>query len=188
MVQDGGGGKLPNPVQFLVVDIVICVIAAAGEKGVLNACGQEIAVTHFQIEIVQPFEKAAGGIIRQIAQMVPVNLPDGGSGGVHEPLYRVAALRCAVTTFQRGEDRAVVFFPERPQVGNLCAPDGPGVRHVKNIFQMGPAAVLPNQGDPLGAGTDPPVHGPVPKLHTGAGGGVGTLGVNQELVVKGILV
>ena len=112
MVQDGRGGKLPNPIQFLVVDIIICVVAAAGEKGVLNACGQEIAVTYFQIEIVQPFEKAAGGIIRQIAQVVPVNLPDGGSGGIHEPLYRVAALRCAVTPFQRGEYRAVMFLPE----------------------------------------------------------------------------
>lgn len=188
VMQNGRRGKLPNPVKVLILNIIAGVKATAGKKGVLDTGSQKIAVTHFKIEIVQSLQKTSLGVVGKIAQMLSVNLLHSRGRNLHEALHRVTVLGGTVAALQRGENRAMMLLPERPKVGNLSAPDGPGVRHIENIFQMGPAAVLANQGNPLGAGTDPPVHSSIPKLHAGAGRRVGPLRIDQELIVKGILV
>ena len=44
------------------------------------------------------------------------------------------------------------------------------------------------QGNPFGAGPDPPAHFIIPQLHFRAGRRVGTLGKNEELFVKGVFI
>jgi len=79
-----------------------------------------------------------------------------------------------------------MFLPQIPQVGHFAPLDGTGIGHIKNIFQAGTAAALVDQGNPFGVGFHPPPHRIIPQLHAGAGGGVRALGVDQELVSKGI--
>ena len=188
MVQDGRGGKLVDAIKIIVLNVIASVEAAAGEKGVLDAGGQQITVADFQVEIVQPFQKAALRIIGQIAQMVPVDLPNSGCGYVHKLLNNAAFLRMPIAPFQRGHDGVMMFLPQLPQIRNTRPTDRARVGHIKDIFQMGSASVFLNQGNALRLWFDPSVHGFVPQLHAGAGGSVGPLGMNQELIVKGILI
>ncbi|WP_415535890.1 hypothetical protein [Dehalobacter sp. 4CP] len=63
-----------------------------------------------------------------------------------------------------------------------------GIRHVKHIAQVGAAPAVVDKGDALGALVHPPAQFLVPYLNRSAGGRIGTLGVNQQLVLEGVLV
>ncbi|MEE0250457.1 MAG: hypothetical protein U0H78_05390 [Faecalibacterium sp.] len=64
----------------------------------------------------------------------------------------------------------------------------PGVAYVKDVVQPGKAAGFVQQGDALGSPTHIAVHPVVPDVKIGAGGGIRALGVDHQLVRKGILV
>ena len=60
-----------------------------------------------------------------------------------------------------------------------------GVGYIVNIVQIGlPAVALADEGNRGTAVVDPPAHGAVPCRHVRAGGGIGTLGVDQKLVAE----
>ncbi|MFR2218309.1 MAG: hypothetical protein ACLS53_10815, partial [Faecalibacterium prausnitzii] len=64
----------------------------------------------------------------------------------------------------------------------------PGVAYVKDVVQPGESAGFVQQGDALGTPAHITVHPVVPDVKVGAGGGIRALGVNHQLVRKGILV
>uniref|UniRef100_UPI00356800BF hypothetical protein n=1 Tax=Faecalibacterium prausnitzii TaxID=853 RepID=UPI00356800BF len=64
----------------------------------------------------------------------------------------------------------------------------PGVRHIENIVQSGKSAGFVQQGDALGTPAHIAVHPVVPDVKVGTGGGIRALGVDHQLVRKGILV
>ncbi len=84
MVQDGGGGKLRNTGEVLTLQILHGVQAAAGQEGILDAGGQEIAKAYLQIEAVQFFQEAVPRIIGEVGQMVAVDFIHGAAGHLHD--------------------------------------------------------------------------------------------------------
>ena len=64
----------------------------------------------------------------------------------------------------------------------------PGVRHIENVVQARESAGFVQQSDTLRATSDITVHPVVPDVKVGAGGGIRALGVDHELVCKGVLV
>ena len=64
----------------------------------------------------------------------------------------------------------------------------PGVRHIENVVQSGKSAGFVQQGDALGTPAHIAVHPVVPDVKVGAGGGIRALGVDHQLVCKGVLV
>nr|WP_243135980.1 hypothetical protein [Faecalibacterium prausnitzii] len=64
----------------------------------------------------------------------------------------------------------------------------PGVTYVKDVVQPGEAAGFVQQGDALGTPAHIAVHPVVPDVEVGAGGGIRALGVDHDLVCKGVLV
>ena len=64
----------------------------------------------------------------------------------------------------------------------------PGVAYVKNVVQPGESAGFVQQGDALGTPAHIAVHPVVPDVKVGAGGGIRALGVDHQLVCKGVLV
>jgi len=64
----------------------------------------------------------------------------------------------------------------------------PGVRHIENVVQARESAGFVQQSDTLRATSDIAVHPAVPNIIVGAGGGIRALGVDHELVCKGVLV
>ncbi len=189
MVKDGRGGKLHDAGKVLVLQVVGGVQAAAGQKGVLDTGSQEVPKAHFQIEVVQFFQQTVLHIISQIVQMLPVNLLHRTAGLLHELIAKVRFFRGTVLLLQRLRNSGVVFRPHFPQVGGPRPLDRAGICHIKDVFQLRPAAsIFPNEGDTFGAGLHPASHGIIPQLHAGAGGSVRALGVDQELFVKGIFI
>ncbi|WP_243139292.1 MULTISPECIES: hypothetical protein [unclassified Faecalibacterium] len=63
-----------------------------------------------------------------------------------------------------------------------------GVRHIENVVQPGESAGFIQQSNALGTPTHIAVHPVVPDVEVGAGGGIGALGVDHQLVCKGVLV
>ena len=63
-----------------------------------------------------------------------------------------------------------------------------GVRHIKHIVQTRVSAGFIQQGDALRATPDIAVHPVAPNVKFGAGGGIGPLSVDHQLVCKGVLV
>ena len=168
-MKDGGGGKLRNAPKIFILQVTGRVQAAAFEKSILDAGGQKVLESYFQIEVVQLLQKTARRIAGQIIQMLPVDLVDSG----------------AVFLPQRLHDGSVMFLPQLPQYGRFASPDRTGIRHIKDVLQPGPAAaVLADEGDSYRPGPDPPPHPLIPQLHTGAGRGIRPLGVDQQLVIE----
>ncbi|MFR1693812.1 MAG: hypothetical protein ACLSVF_11105 [Faecalibacterium sp.] len=64
----------------------------------------------------------------------------------------------------------------------------PGVRHIENVVQARESAGFVQQSDTLRATSDIAVHPAVPNIIVGTGGGIRALGVDHELVCKGVLV
>ncbi|WP_270835214.1 hypothetical protein, partial [Faecalibacterium prausnitzii] len=64
----------------------------------------------------------------------------------------------------------------------------PGVAYVKDVIQPGESAGFFQQSDALGTPAHITVHPVVPDVKVGAGGGIGALGVDHQLVCKGVLV
>ena len=64
----------------------------------------------------------------------------------------------------------------------------PGVRHIENVVQARESAGFIQQGDALRATPDIAVHPVAPNVKFGAGGGIGPLSVDHQLVCKGVLV
>ncbi|WP_333490537.1 hypothetical protein [Faecalibacterium prausnitzii] len=63
-----------------------------------------------------------------------------------------------------------------------------GVRHIENVVQPGESAGFVQQSDALGTPAHIAVHPVVPDVEVGAGGGIRALGVDHQLVRKGVLV
>ena len=180
MVKDGGGRKLGDAGKVLVLQVVSGVQSAAGQEGVLDAGGQKVLETHFQIQVVQFFQKTVCYIVSQIMQAVLVNLTDGAAGLFHKLIPEICLLGGAVLPLQSLRNSGMVFRPHFPQVGCSRPLDRAGVRHIKNIFQMGFAAgILPNERDAFRTGLHPAPHGFIPQLHAGAGSSVRALGMDQ---------
>ena len=64
----------------------------------------------------------------------------------------------------------------------------PGVAYVKDVVQPGKSAGFVQQSDALGTPAHITVHPAVPNIIVGAGGGIRALGVDHQLVCKGVLV
>jgi len=121
--------------------------------------------------------------------VVTVDIFHGAAGHLHEPSSHVPLGGGAVPLSQGGEDCGVVLLPYLPQVRLPRTAHRSGVRDVKDIFQawLSPP-VLSYDRYALGTGLYPPAHGAVPQLHAGTGSCIRALGVDQELLVKGVFV
>ena len=82
-------------------------------------------------------------------------------------------------------EKVVIHFPSF-RVARIAPYSG--VRHIKHIVQTRVSAGFVQQGDALGTSAHIAVHPVVPDVEVGAGGGIRALGVDHELVCKGVLV
>ena len=64
----------------------------------------------------------------------------------------------------------------------------PGVRHIENVVQARESAGFVQQSNALGTPAHITVHPGVPDVKIGAGGGIRALGIDYQLVCKGVLV
>ncbi len=181
------GAERVHGLEILPVKPSFRVDAAPGQQQPGDAdgpCGLEF---HLQVKIIIPFQQ---GTVNDVADVLGVVVP--------VVLHQFAGEVCQLLGEVRVAD-PVGFrqhlghrFPEGkihlPEVRVQGVSAGAGIRHVKDIPQVRGAAAVIQQGNPLRAAPDKPVHPVVPDVILGAGGGIRALGVNQKLVGIGVLV
>nr|WP_223474154.1 hypothetical protein [Faecalibacterium prausnitzii] len=94
----------------------------------------------------------------------------------------------AVCSSQCIRNRSFQIIVVLPQVRVTGIAAHPGVRHIENVVQSGKFAGFVQQSDALGTPAHITVHPVVPDVKVGAGSGIRALGVDHQLVRKGILV
>lgn len=189
MVEDGGRGKGGDARQRIILHKFGGVQAAAGEDSVLDAGGEHILVGYLQIHVLLVPQAAITHIIGQLVQVVPIRALYGASGQFHDLIANIPILDGTILALQRFQDGGMVRFLYLPQIGRFGSLHWASIRHVKDIFQAGSAsAVLADEGNALSARFHPAPHPLIPQLHTGAGGGIRALGVDEELFVKRIFI
>ena len=94
----------------------------------------------------------------------------------------------AVGLAQHFRNRLFQVVVELPHLRVTGIAAHPGVRHIENVVQPGESAGFVQQSDALGTPAHIAVHPVVPDVKVGAGGGIRALGVDHELVGKGVLV
>ncbi|MBQ3591608.1 MAG: hypothetical protein II979_06665 [Clostridia bacterium] len=97
-------------------------------------------------------------------------------------------IRHAVILLKRIEHRIHVFLFHPPQVHRTGILTCSGVGKIIHIFQLWCIGIMINQSNPFGATADVPAHGFVPCIVICTSGSIGTLGVDHELFVVGVLV
>ncbi|MCI7100835.1 MAG: hypothetical protein MR946_02030 [Faecalibacterium sp.] len=94
----------------------------------------------------------------------------------------------AIGLAQHFRNRLFQVIVVLPQVRVTGIAAHPGVRHIENVVQSGKSAGFVQQSDALGTPAHITVHPVVPDVKVGAGGGIRALGVDHQLVCKGILI
>lgn len=88
---------------------------------------------------------------------------------------------------QPGRDGTFVLRPVLPEHGIPAILPALSIGDVKDISEKYPAVSVAEQGYSLGAPPDAAAHAVVPEVEPGAGGGVGPLGVDHDLVHEAVL-
>ena len=185
-VQRLRGVKVCYIPEIHVLKISRRINAAAHQQHISNAVLYRPSVFHFQIQIVQFFQKTAFRKGFQFGKIV-------GHIVLHGVLCRreqgfaqiLLVLQLPKAVFQRFNDVRRVFFPHRPKGDGPGEPGLMGIGNIKVVFQPGLAIVFPvKNGNAVRAPVYPAPKLPVPSLDLQDGGGVWALGVDKQLFIK----
>jgi len=142
VVEDCRGRKFGDSGKILVLQVVTGVQTAAGQKGILDAGSQHIPETYLQVEAVQLLQQTVPHVVGQVGELIPVDRTHSPCRQLHELFPDATVLGGTILSLQCLHNSGVVLRPHFPQVGRPCAAHRLGVRHIKNVLQMGPSAVL----------------------------------------------
>ena len=144
------------------------------------------AVFHFQVQLIQFFQKAAFREGFQFCQVV-------GHIVLHGVLCRreqgfaqiLLALQLSKAVFQRFNDVRRIFLPHRPKGDGAGEPGLMGIGNIKVVFQSGFSIVFTvKNGNAVCAPVYPAPKLPVPSLDLQDGGGVWALGKDKQLFME----
>ena len=180
-----------DELKIRLVEIAVCVIATAGQHRVGEAVCQQGFQPHGEIQVIQIFQKAVLHGVTQFLQVI-------GQIVLRNHLTHGTDLLCKGDTGFSLHLKAVAdgfqhgilvggFHPPKLRLLGAVTP-WVRIRHVKDILEPELVAGVIQQGNAPAATVYPAIHPTVPKLNGGTGGGVGTLGVDQELIPKGVLI
>ena len=161
---------------------------AAGHKRVGDADGGGVAERRPDVELIIFLQKTPVNDVADVPLMlVPVFPGKLGSDGFKLFSQSVSAGN-AEAIFQRRRHNVAVFLLIAPEVGRRGVLAAARVGHVEHIAQNRPAAAVVDEGDAGGSASHIPAHSLIPEIIFRAGGGVGPLGVDQELFAERIFI
>ncbi len=163
-----------------MLKVVFRLQAAAGHEGVCDADGGGVSELRSDVELIILLQKTA---VNDVEDVLPVFVPvfRRKLGGDLLKLFGQFTAGNVKPLCQRRRYRVLIFLLVLPQLGPGVLPAA-GVGHIEHIAQKGPAAAVVDDGDARGPPTHIPAHPLIPEIIFRAGGGVGPLGVNQELL------
>ena len=169
-----------------MLKIVFRLQATAGHEGVCDADGGGVSELRPDVELIILLQKTA---VNDVEDVLPVLVPvfRRKLGGDLLKLFGQVAAGNVKPLCQRRRYRVPMFLPIPPQLG-------PGVLfaasvgHIEHIPQERPVPAVVDDGDACGPPAHIPAHPLVPEVVLCAGGGVGPLGIDQELFGEGVFI
>ena len=179
--------KVQHMGEVTVIVVLRCIYTTSGQQHVGNAVDQGKVKAAFQIIAVQLIQKTScfdpfqgGNIVLQIIR-------DGVIRDLHQEPGEVKLLRhFAKAVFQSFPNCLLVLVRHLPEVDLPTLP-AVGIGHIENIAQLVGNIPVNQQGDALGAFVDPSSKF-IPHLDLRTGSGIGFLGMDQQLLLKAVLV
>ena len=162
-----------------MLKVVFRLHAAAGHKSVGDADGGGVSELRPDVELIILLQKTA---VNDVEDVLPVFVPVFRrklSGDLFKLIRKVAAGNVK-PLLQCRRYRVPIFLLVLPQLGSgvLFAA---GIGHIEHIAQKRPVSAVVDNGDARSAPPYIPAHPLVPEIIFRAGGGIGPLGVDQEL-------
>ena len=187
------GGKIVNGCKIIRAVKPVGIVPTAGQHRICNAVAHQIPEADMQIQFVQFFQKTVllclSQLLQIVAQVVVCDISADFLHLLHKGRCIVGWWAIAVAEmFQHSHFMGWGHAPEAGNCDRLCSGSGVGIRDIKNISDFGCGTAIVNQGNAVGPAVDPPAHAPVPDVHGSAGCGVWPLGMNQQLIPKGIFI
>ncbi|WP_338428114.1 hypothetical protein PXW01_00055 [Faecalibacterium taiwanense] len=181
------GRKIVNCLKIVPVKITLWFKTAPFQNGVHDAdCGGTLELEFLSGIIIIHQERTVNDGEDVCAVVVPVGFCQL-SGNVRNLLAEPFMVN-AVFLRQHFRYRLEQVIVELPHLRVTGIAAHPGVRHIENVVQSGKSAGFVQQSDALGTPAHITVHPVVPDVKVGAGSGIRALGVDHELVRKGVLV
>ena len=156
-----------------------------GQQHIGNAALQRPPVCDLYIQCIQFLQHTAAATIQQIPQIVlhiiRHSVAAGGQYGVRQIILFG---QCTKGGLQRLDDRLRVGRFHRPDGNGPRDACGMGVRDVKVVLQTPFAVGFVHDSNAGSSGIDPPAKLPIPLFQLQHRRGVGTLGIDQDLLVE----
>ena len=162
--------------------LAIHIKATAGLQGVAGADGSRSAEGFPYVDFIVLLQE---GTVNDTEDVLLMILPVGADltlGDLSQLEVQAGGSGYVIFLFQHGSDGGFIALVDLPQEGIKGSAPGAGVRNIEHIAQRELASVIVQQSNALGTAPDIAVHGIVPQIVLSASGGVGPLGMNQQLV------
>ena len=181
------GGKIVDCLKIVLIEPPCRLKAAAFQQRVGDADGGSGLELHLHPGfIIIHQERAVNDGANVAAVVVPV-ICHQFSGNIRKLLADTLSAD-AVGLSQHFRNWLFQVIVVLPQVKVTGIAAHPGVAYVKNVVQSRESTGFVQQSNALGTPAHIAVHPVVPDVKVGAGGGIRALGVDHQLVRKGILV
>ena len=181
------GGKIVDCLKIVLVEPPGRLKPAAFQQRVGDADSGSGLELHLHPGIIIIHQQRAVNDGTNVATVVVPVICYQFSGNIGKLLaYTLSA--DAIDLVQHFRNRLHQIGTELPHLRVTGIAAHPGIRHIKNVVQTRESAGFVQQGDALRATSDIAVHPVVPNIIVSAGGSIGPLGVDHELVGKRVLV
>lgn len=162
--------------------------ATAGQKGVSGADQGGVSERRADVEVIVPLQEGTVNDTENVPLIgIPVFIRQ--TGGDPFQLFRKSVPTWNFkAALQRRGNGGTVFLPILPKVRTAGVFPAAGVGYIKHVADFCLVSTGVNERDSPAAPADVTPHGPVPEVIFGAGRGVRPLGIDQELLMIGVLV
>ena len=172
-----------DELKIRLVEIAVCVIAAAGQHRVGNTVAYQISQLDSQVHIRQFCQKTVGSNLMYFFKITFQRCINYTGANLLHLLHKrgctVGWWAIAVAEmFQHSRFMDRGHEPEARNRNLLCSGSRVRIRDIENISDFGCGTVIVNQGNATGTTVDPPPHTPVPDVHGSASRGIWPLGVD----------
>ena len=165
-----------------MLKLAIHIEATSRLQSVADADGSRSAKGHPNVDFIVLLQEGTVNDAEYILLMILPVCACLTLGDLSQLKMQTVNSRDIIFLFQHSSDGRFIALIDLPQEGIEGSTPCTGVGYIEHIAQGELPSVIVQQGDALGTAPYIAVHGAVPQIVLGASSGVGSLGMNQQLV------